>query len=57
MGKRGRKIMISVRKEVMAMIMETNKDGVKLSSACEYIGISTRTFQRWNNENGFVDKR
>jgi transposase InsO family protein len=57
MGKRGRKIMTSVRKEVVAMIMETNKDGVKLSVVCDCVGISTRTFQRWNNDNGFIDKR
>jgi len=49
--------MIEDRKELIAMIIETNKKGVRLSKVCYYAGINVRTFQRWNKENGLIDKR
>lgn len=57
MGQRGRKIMSDTREEVIKMIVETNKNGARLSKACDFFGIDRRTYQRWNKENGLIDKR
>ena len=49
--------MSDTRKEVIKMIVETNKNGARLSKACDFFGINVRTYQRWNKDNGFLDKR
>jgi hypothetical protein len=46
-GKRGRKIELRERKKVIALIEEACSNGARLFKACEVVGISVRTVQRY----------
>ena len=47
-NRRGRLTVESERKEIIASIKETLGSGACLGPACEMMGISTRTYQRWS---------
>ncbi len=47
-GKGGRLIAYSDRKHYSALIDEAVSSGARQQSACELLGISARTYQRWN---------
>lgn len=38
------------RLQLMSMVQETVKAGVRLSEACRYVGLSERTLQRWSQQ-------
>ena len=44
------------KKDVMTCIEQANSDGARYSKACEVVGISLRTLQRWKRE-GLADRR
>ncbi len=45
--------MSAERENIICLINESRKAGARQSTACEIIGISTKTFQRWNlSDNG-----
>ena len=43
-----RRVELECRTQVVADICQAQKDGCRVSKACEVIGISKRTFERWN---------
>ena len=58
MGKRrGQLIVSQMRAEVMALIEEAQNSGARQSSACEIIGISPKTLQRWSQSENLQDGR
>ena len=44
------------KKDVMTWIEQAHSDGARYSKACEVVGISLRTLQRWKRE-GLADRR
>jgi len=57
-GKGGRLISYPDRKEYCALIDEAVKEGARQKQACKLVGISSRTYQRWNQgEEISKDKR
>lgn len=58
MGKRrGGLTMKSEREEIIHLISEARTQGARQSRACEVIGISAKTFQRWEQPNNLEDGR
>ncbi len=53
--------MKSERAEIITLINQARSDGARQSKACEVIGISAKTFQRWaqseNNQDGRIDAK
>lgn len=45
------------RKEAMKLIDQAVKDGARRNKACEILGISVRTLQRWDQRDGGEDRR
>lgn len=46
------------RQEMIKLVEEATTNGAKAEPACEIMGISIRTFQRWNsNDEPLIDKR
>lgn len=56
-GVRGRLISASVRKEAIGLILEACLAGARKRKACEIIGLSVRTLERWEKDDGYHDKR
>jgi len=58
-GGRGKLIKDEHRVLAVELIIEANNAGARLFKACEVLGISIRTYQRWKNPDGSVnlDKR
>jgi putative transposase len=48
-GPRGRLISASDREKAVELINEARASGARLKSACEILGISDRTYQRWTS--------
>ncbi len=40
--------MMDKRKTIIALIQQAQQSGARQSKACEVIGISAKTFQRWS---------
>ena len=58
MGKRrGQLTMSNEREEIKVLIMDACNTGAKQENACNIIGISAKTFQRWNAEPSKQDGR
>jgi putative transposase len=53
-GPRGRKIKMSDRQKITSLIDEAHTSGATLGASCKVLGISSRTYQRWN-KNGDVN--
>ena len=49
--------MIKERKEISLLIKEAQEVGARQSKACEIVGISEKTLQRWNQEDNEQDGR
>ena len=56
-NRRGRLTLESERKEIIASIKEALGSGACLGPACEMMGISTRTYQRWSRPDNIGDRR
>jgi len=54
---RGRLITQSVRIRVIELVSEACNGGARKRCACDLLGISMRTLERWEQENGLLDKR
>lgn len=53
-GPRGKLIPLSERKLAIELIDEARADGARLEPACEILGITSRTYQRWTRESTVV---
>lgn len=49
--------MSSERREIITLVNEARTSGARQSKACEYLGISAKTFQRWCQQNNTCDGR
>jgi putative transposase len=49
--------MSSEREEILSLIAEAKAAGARQSKACEIIGVSSKTIQRWGQENNTHDRR
>lgn len=47
---RGRRVVQSVRLEIVRIIDIANSDGCRISEACKSIGIDKRTYERWRKD-------
>jgi len=56
-GNRGRLIDAHQRKEAIKLINEAHFLGARKYKACEALGLSVRTFERWEKDNGLLDNR
>ena len=56
-GRRGRKIAAEDRSRAIELIDEAVFDGARLVRACEILGISLRTLQRWKKTEMLEDRR
>jgi len=56
-GKRGRLISLGDRIQVIALIKEASSSGARRDKSCEILGLTIRTLERWEKENGLIDKR
>jgi putative transposase len=57
-GPRGRMINASDRENAVKLINEAVKAGARLFKACEELGISKRTYNRWKEtDSEYIDKR
>src|SRR6185437_13337387 len=53
-GQRGRLIDVPDRLLCISLIREAVQSGCRLEKACEELGLSLRTFQRWGRDDGAV---
>lgn len=56
-GNRGRLIDEASRKKAQVLIEGACANGARKNKACELLGISIRSYERWNLSDGLVDKR
>ncbi|GAB6160950.1 hypothetical protein JCM12298_01270 [Desulfothermus naphthae] len=56
-GARGRKIELQQKEYAYKAITQAKKEGCSLKKACDLIGISIRTYQRWKSAGTLEDKR
>jgi putative transposase len=56
-GKRGRLIDTAQRKQAIELITEACQSGARKHKACELLGVSLRTVERWEKEADGIDKR
>ena len=56
-GQRGRLIASHERCQAIQLIKEASAAGARRSKSCEIIGLSMRTLERWEKEEGAHDKR
>ena len=56
-GKGGRLTSFSDRKEYGAFIEEAIENGARQKLACELVGITDRTYQRWNQNGKLIEDR
>jgi len=56
-GSRGRLISSTDREQAVILITEACNAGARKSKACDILGLSMRTVERWEKENGFQDQR
>ena len=56
-GNRGRLIDDNQRKEAIKLIHEAHALGARKYKACAALGLSIRTVERWEKDNGLFDNR
>lgn len=56
-GKRGKLTLAEERQMAITLIKETCNNGARKKRACEIVGISLRTLQRWQQANKLTDQR
>ncbi|CAM4430191.1 MAG: hypothetical protein LEGION0398_MBIBDBAK_01337 [Legionellaceae bacterium] len=56
-GNRGRLITAEDRQESIELIMQVCRCGARKKKACEIMGISMRTLERWQKTNTLLDQR
>ena len=56
-GNRGRLVSAAVRQQAMELISQACQSGARKGQACEILGLSLRTLERWEKAHGFEDKR
>ena len=56
-GKRGRLISAVTRSQMIALIKEASHSGARRHKSCEILGLAVRTLERWEKEQGLIDKR
>lgn len=56
-GARGRLISSADRQKAIVMVKQACCDGARKEQACEILGLSLRTIERWESEDGKKDKR
>ena len=56
-GHRGRLIDEKMRKKAQALVEEACANGSRKQKACELLGISLRSYERWKRADGLFDKR
>ncbi len=54
---RGHLINSDIRKETIRLVEEAFQTGARKQQACELVGVSVRTLERWEKPNGTQDKR
>jgi len=56
-GVRGRLISPKERQQAIVLVTEACKARARKKKACEILGLSVRTLERWEKENGLYDQR
>ena len=56
-GRRGRKITLEDKQCAIKLIKEAQQSGCKKISACNILGISIRTVERWEKVQAPIDRR
>ncbi len=56
-GSRGRLISKDARRQAIDLIKEACHCGARKQKACELLGLSLRTYERWKKDDGKTDKR
>jgi putative transposase len=56
-GRRGRLITSADRCRGIALIKEASLSGARRQKACEILGLTVRTLERWEKEEGHLDRR
>jgi putative transposase len=56
-GSRGRLINSTERKQAIMLVAQSCKAGARKRKACELLGLSVRTLERWEKDDGTDDKR
>ena len=56
-GNRGRLINMTERQRAIQLVSEACNAGARKHQACEVLGLSMRTLERWEKENGLQDQR
>lgn len=56
-GYRGRFLSCEQRTQALGLIAEAYAGGARKSKACELLSIAIRTVERWEKEDGLIDKR
>lgn len=56
-GKRGKLISVEVKSCLLAWVREAIKQGARKSRACQIVGISIRSIERWEKTVSLEDKR
>ena len=56
-GSRGRLISSAERQQALDLVIEACNSGARKRKACETLGLSMRTIERWEKEDGLQDQR
>ena len=56
-GSRGRLISSAERQQALDLVIEACNFGARKRKACETLGLSMRTIERWEKEDGLQDQR
>ena len=56
-GKRGRLVGVIERCQAIVLIKEATISGARRYKSCEILGLTVRTLERWEKEEGQQDKR
>lgn len=56
-GRRGRLVDAAGRCQAMALVKESSLAGARRHKSCEILGLTVRTLERWEKEDGQYDKR
>jgi hypothetical protein len=56
-GARGRLVALEERTQAIKLIIEACCTGASKRKTCESLGITVRTVERWEKDNGLIDKR
>lgn len=56
-GRRGRLIPEEERRQTLELVREARVNGSRKATSCELLGLSMRTIERWEKEDGTKDRR